>query len=467
MSPNIKPYQQDIITKTQELVDIASIEGEPDGAYPFGLGPAKALEYVLELGQSLGFKVKNVDHYAGHVELGVGDEILGILGHVDVVPVGEGWSSPPFKSEIRDDKIFGRGTLDDKGPIIAALYAMKTVADLGIPLNKRIRLIVGTNEETGSKGIKHYLAKEEAPTFAFAPDADFPVIHGEKGIIRVLVRKKMVKDLSETYGKFKIEGGTAINMVPDSCFFEIENRSVDVEGIEKIEKLIRSMLETSDDYEYKYNDGKLRIKSFGKAAHASTPEHGENAISKLMLLLNKLELNNMFLKDTTEFYTNCIGMNFNGEKLGIGLSDEVSGKLTCNLGLIRMDATQVEMEMDIRYPLTKTYNEVVDPLVVYCENYGFEVKVKKHVDSIFIPKDNQNIQKLMHVYQDVTGDYETEPLVIGGGTYARELNKAVAFGPLFPGVEDTAHQKDEHISIDDLMKCSEIYAKAIIFLTNL
>jgi len=467
MTLNLKSYKKDIITKTQELVDIESIEGALDGVYPFGYGAAKALEYVLELGKSLGFKVKNVDHYAGHVELGEGDEILGILGHVDVVPVGEGWSSPPFKSQIREDKIFGRGTLDDKGPIIAALYAMKAVADLGLPLNKRVRLIIGTNEETGSEGIKHYLTKEELPTFAFTPDADFPVIHGEKGIMRVLVRKEMVKDLSKTYCEFKIEGGTAINMVPDSCFFEIKKLSVDSVDVEKIEKLIKSMQETSDGYEYEYEDGKLIVKSLGKAAHASTPEHGENAISKLMLLLNKLELNNKFLKDTTEFYTNCIGMSFNGEKMGIGLTDEVSGKLTCNLGLIRMDDTRVEMEMDIRYPLTSTYNEVIEPLKLKCENYGFEVKVKKHVDSIFIPKNNENIQKLMHVYREVTGDYETEPLVIGGGTYARELNNAVAFGPLFPGTEDTAHQKNEYISIDDLLKCSEIYAKAIVCLTSL
>lgn len=463
MSLNIKTYENDMINKTKELVNIKSVEEYPVDKYPFGIGPAKALEYVLELGRSLGFKVKNVDHYAGHIEIGEGEEILGILGHVDVVPEGKGWSSPPFQSEIRDGKIYGRGTLDDKGPIIAALYAMKAVVDSGISLNKRVRLIIGTNEETGSNGIKHYLTKEEEPSFSFTPDADFPIIYGEKGILRIIIRKNLAMDSSKNYEEFKIEGGTAINMVPDICYFEVDKQHID---IKEFNQKFKSICETTNGYECKYFDDKIRVISFGKSAHGSTPEHGENAISKLMLLLNKLELRNPLLRDTTEFYSKCIGMSFNGEKIGIGFSDEISGKLTSNLGLIRMNTTQVEMQFDIRYPLTKTFNEIIEPFVARCKNYGFEVEVKKHVDSIYIPKSNIKIQKLIKVYQDITGDYSSEPLIIGGGTYARELNQAVAFGPLFPGVKDTAHQKDENISIDDLLKCSTIYANSIISLAS-
>jgi succinyl-diaminopimelate desuccinylase len=207
--------KQDIITAIQACIQIKSVKDVEHAApgAPFGPGIQEGLEWILALGEKFGFTVKNVEGYAGHIEMGSGD-LLGILGHIDVVPEGEGWSVPPFSATIKDGKIFGRGALDDKGPSLAALFAMKAIIDAQIPLNKRVRLIIGTDEESGWADMDYYFSKEEVPQIGFAPDAEFPVIHAEKGILHL--------ELSKSYSTafphlVRIHGGERANVVPDYC----------------------------------------------------------------------------------------------------------------------------------------------------------------------------------------------------------------------------------------------------------
>jgi succinyl-diaminopimelate desuccinylase len=448
----------EIVHQTQELIRIRSVEGTPDKDYPFGPGPAKALQYALQIGAAMGFRTRNFDNYAGDIEIGQGQDIVGILAHVDVVAEGSDWTYPPFEGQVHDGCIYGRGALDDKGPIIATLHAMQAVVACGCPLNKRVRLILGTNEETGSQGIAYYLNIKDAPHVAFTPDADFPLIRGEKGILKVKLNKSLALSDHNNTNPLSITGGLSVNAVPDECVAEV---LADFRICQQITSLVATVDPPGKLFHIDPMDQGLRIKSFGISAHGSTPEAGRNAISQILCLLSQVSFENEPLDDFLSVYTSKIGMDFNGQRIGLGFKDDISGPLTMNVGKITLNSEKIDLTLDIRYPLKTAMVEVIEAVETNFSAAGFGVDIYHKIDPIYFPRKHPLIQKLMGVYQKVTGDYASQPLIIGGGTYARALEQAVAFGPLFPGRKDTAHQKDEHMRIDDLMKCAEIYAHAI------
>ncbi len=454
----VETYEKDIINSTQEIIKIKSVEEDPLPGMPFGEGPYKALEYALNLSESMGFKTKRLDGYAGHADLGDGEESVGVLVHVDVVPEGTGWTYGPYAAEIHDGKIYGRGTTDDKGPAIAALYAMKALKESGVELSRKIRIIFGANEETGWGCMDHYFANEEAPTMAFTPDADFPVIHGEKGII--------VFDLVYDLGDIKeediillnIQGGNAPNMVPDYAEVVLESKNIG-----KTNTDLAKFLENNDyPISLELEDGKVKISAKGKSAHGSTPEKGQNAISYLMGFLEEAFEEDSYLTKFVRLYNKKIGFNHYGENIGCGLSDDVSGKLNFNPGIIKLVDGKIVVTVNVRYPIKSSAEEVYDGIRKNLKRTGIEL-IEGTNDSkpLYVAKDNFLVEKLMSVYREQTGDITSEPITIGGGTYARAMENAVAFGPMFPGQDDVAHQKDEYISIEHLMKITKIYAQAL------
>ena len=454
----IDTYENSIIESTQRIIRIKSVEEKPLPGMPFGQGPFKALENVLDLGKEMGFEVKNLDNYAGHIEFGQGDEIVGVLAHVDVVPEGDGWTYPPYGAEIHDGKIFGRGAVDDKGPTIAALYAMKALKDSNIVPNKRVRLIIGANEETGWKCMDHYFKNEKTPDMGFTPDADFPVIHGEKGIIVFDLVYKMNKPTACDIYLRDLKGGNAPNMVPDYAESLIE-----VKDPANIERLLN---EYNKDKKFPISmstDGnmiKLSVK--GISAHGSTPGKGENAISYLMDFLGQLFDGECSTCNFINLYNERIGFKHHGEGIGCGLEDDVSGKLNFNPGMIRIEDGKIILTVNVRYPIKSSAKEVYDGIRENLKLTTIElVEGNKDSKPIYSPVDDFLVEKLMDVYREISGDNESKPITIGGGTYARAMKNAVAFGPMFPGQKDVAHQKDEYISIEHLMKISKIYAKAI------
>ncbi|HSH35443.1 dipeptidase PepV, partial [Schnuerera sp.] len=389
---------------------------------------------------------------------GDGDETVGILVHLDVVPEGDGWTYPPYEGEIHDDKIYGRGTTDDKGPAIACLYAMKALKESDVELNKKIRIIFGTNEETGWGCMKYYFDHEEAPDMAFTPDADFPVIYGEKGIIVFDLVKKI--DSNSCHGLVieSIKGGNAANMVPDNCeaILKVEDPSI-------IEKKLNNFVENTKYPLYLEKDkDKVKIIAKGISAHGSTPEKGENAISYLMAFLGKLLSCECSLCDFINIYNDRIGFRHHGEDIGCGYEDDVSGKLNFNPGVIRANDEEIRLTINVRYPIKSSAKEVYDGIRANLEGTGIELEEgNSDMKPLYIPKDNFLVEKLMKVYREQTGDVESQPITIGGGTYARAMDNAVAFGPVFPGQKEVAHQKDEFISIEHLMKITKIYVHAL------
>lgn len=459
LNKKIEDLKGDLINTTCKLVQIKSVEGAPQSGMPFGKGVNETLAAALQECALLGLKTKNVDGYAGHAEIGQGDEIIGILCHLDVVPEGDNWTYPPYGAEIHEGKIYGRGAIDDKGPAAAVIYALKAVKDLNINLNKRVRLILGTNEESGWKGIKYYLENEENPALGFSPDASFPVIHAEKGVLTFTLNADFEKiEKTEAIKIKEIKGGNAPNMVPDYCQAIIET-----DNILELQEFIEHSQYNLEVEEY--NNYQLIIKSYGKSAHGSDPANGQNAISQLLVFLNSINMPHDDIGDLINFYQEKIGMDYNGKKMECYLKDEISGDLVFNTGMITLNENGVEITINIRYPVTYKKEDVLSRIRKETNSIGLEINDIQNFDPLLVEKDDPLVEKLMKIYREITGENQ-EPEAIGGGTYARTIDKAVAFGAALPGKNGGAHQKDEYVEIDNLVTAAKIYAGAIIELAG-
>ncbi len=481
----IDRYREEMIETLRTLVSFRSVADKPALGAPFGMGVAEAFDYMMIKAETDGFECDNIDDYGGHIDYkgyfldeegnieGSAVETLGILGHLDVVPEGGDWTYPPFAGEIHDGKMYGRGTMDDKGPVVACYYAMKALKDSGFVPEKNVRLILGLDEETNWKGMEYYLSKVAPPDFGFTPDADFPAIHGEMGLIVYQIAKKIGKSTGKGTELRSIKGGQAPNMVADSVRVVLKSEKAGVydEIREKAKLYKKNRCQTEGDGAYGGNItckgiGKsLEIVATGVSAHGATPQLGVNAISVMMSFLQDIDLANDDIVEFIKFYNEKIGFNLNGENIGCGFADEPSGKLIFNVGEIQLDGEALILTVNIRYPVTSTENQIYEGIMPHIDKAHMGIIKGKMRDPIYMSEDEPMIKKLMEVYQKHTGDMETKPLVIGGGTYARAAKNIVAFGPLLPGDEELAHQKDEYIDLDKFIQMTKIYADAIYTLT--
>lgn len=453
--------KDDLIRDLQGLVRIRSVYDETTVGEdtPFGEGPKNALNYMLEKGKENGFQVKNVDHFAGHIEMGSGEKLVGVLGHVDVVPEGDGWTFDPYGGEIHDGKIYGRGTADDKGPTMAAFYALKIVKELGLPLSKRVRLIIGTDEESGMRCIKNYFQKEEMPDVGFVPDADFPIIYAEKGIASVdlLYVDHVNGTAAHKYKVNKFEAGRRYNMVPDHAQAIIQFQEDPDDLTERFHTFLRKY-GLSGDIEVTMQTVTLTL--HGVSAHAMEPDRGVNAGLYLGAFLADEPIDSK-AKGYFSFIKEKLFQDSRGRKLNIAYQDEESGELTVNAAIFAYDSEENgKIGLNFRYPVTYDMLKGAKKLEEEVFPFGFTVNLLSDSKPLFVDKNDELIQILKKVYEEQTGE-EATLLTIGGGTYARHLKKGVAFGAMFPGREDVMHQKDEYMYIEDLLKATSIYAQAI------
>ena len=448
-------HKEDLLKDLFELLSVRSILGtDITEETPFGSGPREALDLILSFGERDGYKTKLVENKAGHIEVGQGDELFGILGHVDVVPVVEAdWTSHPFKPEIRDGKIFARGSLDDKGPTMAAYYAVKLLDKLGVKWNKRVRVIIGSDEETGFRCVEAYFKHEEQPASGFTPDAMFPLVYAEKARATFDHKLKFVlEDGNYNYKLVKFNGGQVLNMVIASAKAELVGEVSDIK-----EKFENFLAQEKLDGEVTVEDTiKLTLK--GKAAHGSTPQYGINGATKLAELLSTLGLDNNG-KNFVNYIVEKLANDPFGEKLGIDYSDNEMGEATYNYGILDYDLEKKVgiVSTDCRHPMK--FDLVARLNGVKVDNIDIEVTSTK--EAHYVPKDDELVTTLMDVYRKHTGDTKNDAFVLGGGTYARCLKKGVAFGLLFPGKEDTMHQANEYLEVEDLLLATAIYAEGI------
>lgn len=436
----ILSYKDDIIEDIRGIVAIDSVVSAPQGEdTPFGEGSKKALLYILGRAEEMGFETKNIGNGAGHAEMGVGDTYAGVLTHVDVVPAGEGWTSDPFTLTLRNNRLYGRGVADDKGAAVVSLYCMKAIKELGIKGNRRLRCIFGASEEVGMEDMEMYFGAEPLPEFAFTPDSDYPVCNREKGILQF----EIFADIPENSALVSFNAGSAFNCVAEKTT-AVLSVPVDASAMDTV---------TATECECEINGNTIFAK--GRSAHAMCPTNGINSAAAVLTAISA-QLREEWLDTLCALLCNTDGSGF-----GVQCSDEPSGELTFNLGIIETQGKKLRIALDIRYPVTADGMEIENKLKKKAEELSLGINVAENKAPIYLPTDDPLIRTLCECYEDVTGE-KGECYSTGGGTYARALaNRGVAFGPANSDSPTNLHEADESLSMDDLIKHMRVCCEAM------
>lgn len=432
-------------------------DSKVDAEHPFGPGPVKALHHFLEMAERDGYKTKNVDNYAGQFEYGDGEEVLGIFAHLDVVPAGSGWDTDPYEPVIKDGMLYARGSSDDKGPTMACYYAVKIIKELGLPVSKKIRFIVGTDEESGWQDMEYYFEHcgEKLPDFGFSPDAEFPIINGEKGNITQFLHFEGSNGGDFTLHRFN--GGLRDNMVPESATAFISGPTSLIELQEKLDAFVaENPIQASVEQE---KDG-FTITVIGKSAHGMSPFAGINGATYLANFLNQFAFGGA-AQDYLTIAGQTIHLDHYAKNLGLAYTDDIMGELTMNAGIFVFDESSSDntIALNFRYPkgtdsptLKAGLEKLEGPTKVTLSQH-------EHIPH-YVPVDDPLVKTLLDVYEKQTG-LKGHEQVIGGGTFGRLLERGVAYGAMFPGYENTMHQANEHTNVEDLYRAAAIYAEAI------
>lgn len=447
----IESMHDEMIDTLQKWIRVPSVKGEAAPGAPFGKEVRSMLDMALADCEQMGFKTQNFDGYIAHADLGEGsdEDALAILAHLDVVPEGDGWKYPPYGAVIENGRMYGRGTSDDKGPAVAALYAMKAVKDAGIPLRRKVRLILGCDEESGWEDIAHYNKVATMPRMGFSPDASYPIINIEKGICRLELHGVLS---NEGLQVIAFNNGERPNVIPGRASALVAGDAATVAQAEAAAKKLDIPAEVQ------LTDKGVSITVTGISGHAAYPETARNANGEMLLLLRELGVQGDLC-----LLADKIGLDYKGEGLEVSVSDGISGYLTCNLGIIRAGEGGVYATLDIRYPVMTNPDMIIKNVSASLPAMrvdAMEVKEPHHV-----PAGSELVQNLLDAYHEVTG-YERKCLYTGGGTYARSLQEGVAFGASFPQDEDLAHQANEYADIEGLYKNIKIFALAIVKLAG-
>ena len=429
--------KDEFLTSLKTLISYPSVLNEGENGTPFGQAIQDVLEKTLEICRSLGFTTYlDPKGYYGYAEIGQGAELLAVLCHLDVVPSGDeaDWRTPPFEASIKDGWIFGRGVQDDKGPSMAALYAVKALLDSGVKFKKRVRFIFGTDEETLWRCMERYNELEETATLGFAPDSSFPLTYAEKGLLQVKLHGPGSNQL-------ELEAGAAFNVVPGKASYQGE----------LLEQVVAGLQAASFDYEQ--NDQQVTV--LGLPKHAKDAAEGINAIVRLATVLQPLEAH-----PALAFIAEAVGEDATGGRLFGDISDEPSGRLSFNIAGLTLNSEKSEIRIDIRIPVLADKDQLVAKLAEIAGRYQLDYEEFDYLAPLYVPKDSELVSTLMAIYQEKTGD--TSPAMSSGGaTFARTMPNCVAFGALFPGAEQTEHQANERAFLDDLYRAMDIYAETI------
>lgn len=429
--------KSDYLESLKTIVSYPSVLNEGENGTPFGQSIQNVLEKMLELTRSLGFKTYiDPKGYYGYAEIGQGEELLAVLCHLDVVPVGDlsDWETPPFEATIKDGWIHGRGVQDDKGPSLAALYAVKALMDAGVIFNKRIRFIYGTDEETLWRCMARYNELEETATLGFAPDSSFPLTYAEKGLLQIKLHGSGSQELA-------IEAGEAFNVVPAKASYT--------------GNLADSLEVELKKQAFEYERTADTVTVIGVPKHSKDAAEGVNAIVRLAMGLNPLVQHS-----TIQFMAEAVGEDATGSSLFGEISDEPSGTLSFNVSGLTINQDESEIRIDLRIPVLADKDKLVRELSQIAEKYQLRYEEFDHLAPLYVPLDSELVSTLMAVYKEKTND-DSPAVSSGGATFARTMPNCVAFGALFPGALQTEHQANERTVIDDLYKAMDIYAETI------
>lgn len=429
---------ENFLVDLQKLIQIPSVYEKDDSNFPFGAEIDRALKEMLSIAEGFGFKTfYDPKGYYGYADYGEGDKMIGVLGHLDAVPSGDAkhWNNPPFQVTIKDGKAYGRGVQDDKGPTLTAMYAFKALIDSGVQINKKVRFIFGTDEENLWRCINRYNEIEQIPDYGFTPDANFPLIYAEKGLLQVDL-------LAKSESGLVFSGGDAYNSVPSSITYTTDQAD--------------ALAQALDSLGFEYAREADAITVAGHSAHAKDAEKGVNAISRLLMAMNQVGMKTA----CSNFVTDLINEDALAKNIFGDCVDEMSGHLKFNIGKISIRPEQEELNIDMRIPVSISKEFVLERLTAAASKHGFEIRENDYLRSIYTPLDSPLVKSLLGAYQEVTGDTESEPISSGGATYARAMDNCVAFGAAFPHSEETEHQPNEYATIEDMKTAMEVYYRA-------
>ncbi|WP_125764211.1 Sapep family Mn(2+)-dependent dipeptidase [Companilactobacillus hulinensis] len=418
-------HKYEFLGYLDELLQIPSVNGNATFEAPFGIGPKRALEYMLALSKKLGFRTGSVSNCVGWAEYGPEDaeEYFGVLGHIDVVDVEDDWSYPPFKLTQVDNMMYGRGALDNKGPLMSTLFALYLLKLQGIKLNKRVRIMFGTDEESGSRDIPYYLKKQKPPYAGYTPDCKFPIVYGERGLVDLTVSQTVDDGSSDQIES--ISGQFDRSYIPDYAKFQL-------------------------------SDGTWK-EFTGKKAPSNAPDMADNVLPKVADNLVGLA------GQTGDFFmwlSAKLSSQYDGKNLGLNFADEASGSLQLSLYKIEKKDNKLSFNISMRYPISITEDKVINQLKSQL-NDGMSVTVNRSFPSKLSEKNQDYIKRFSNIYEEDTG-LDGTPVTTTGATYARAMPNIVAFGPSFPGQKGIAHKGDEWLQFSDWQMMMEVYYDCFI-----
>ena len=466
ISSYVEAHREELLEDIRALVAIRSDRQDPKPGRPFGDGPVEALNLAMELGKKYGFKVTDYNDVVCAIDLdpcqaGTGEPNLDILAHLDVVPVGNDWTvTEPFTMKEVDGCIYGRGTADDKGPAMTALLAMRAVKDLGIPITKRVRLILGTDEECGSADIEYYYDREPEAPMTFSPDGNFPLINIEKGGLQAHFTASFAEDRALPR-VFSVDGGFKFNVAPATAEAVIEGMSAGAlapaaKDAECVSGVSFQLTDCGTE-----NAPAVRIVTKGTAAHASLPDGGRNGLTALVSFLGGLPLADSegFRKLSWVARTLPYG-DFSGQAAGIARYEEQGGPLTISFDIFHYTTTSLEGMADCRAALTCSNENTRDVLLNRFAEGGITMDPEDMYEAHIVPGDSAFVRKLLDCYEVYSGQ-KGKPIAIGGGTYVHSLKRGVAFGCCVDGFDNREHGADERAEVSNLLMSAKIFALTI------
>jgi len=445
----IDGYREAFVETLSSWIRVPSVKGEAEGNAPFGAEVRRMLDLAMKTAREMGFTPQDYDGYACDMTLGDGAEEIAVLGHLDVVPAGDGWTRPPFEATLEEDRLYGRGVGDDKGPVLASLFAMRAIREAGIPLKKTIRLILGCDEESGWEDMAYYASKRPLPEIGFSPDASFPLINTEKGMLHFAFRAPAAASGLKV---LEMTTGERPNVIPG------ESTALLAGGEELAEKVRAYARDTGLPYAAAVTAEGVRVTATGIPGHSAYPEGRRNAIGMMLKLLVHLGA-----EGPLAVLARTVGMEHDGRSLGCACEDAVSGPLTCNMGILHLENGVWLGTLDLRCPISADLDALEEEVKNHLE--GLEVETTEKKPPHHVPPESALVTSLLKAYEEETG-WKGEAMSTGGGTYAKVLKQGVAFGAQFPDEEDLAHQANEFASVDRLMLAMKIYANALIRLAG-
>lgn len=459
ISDYIESHKEEMLNDLMNLIRINSEKGEEKPGMPYGEGPYEALKSATGLLEGYGFKITNYDNRVITADSFDLPNQLDILAHLDVVPAGDDWTvTEPYNPVIKDGRLYGRGSCDDKGPAIAAVYAVRAVKELGIPLKQGVRLILGSDEECGSSDVEYYYSKEKAAPMTITPDASWPLINIEKGGIHNEFTASFEKT-DMTPSVVSVKGGIKINVVPGKATAVVKGlKEKDVRDItSKFEE------ETGLKFVFAEDGDNLNITAIGVNAHASLPHMGKNAVQGIVTLLSKFPLADAPVNNYIKALNNIFPYgDYNGRTMGVDLKDDVSGETTVSFDILEVSETHFMGAFDCRASIAANDENTGKVMEAKIREQGFEIEEKAMFEPHIVDGDSPLVKTLLRCYEKGFGVTGAKPIAIGGGTYVHHVENGVAFGCEVPEVDNHMHGADEFMEVDMIVKSAKIFADAIV-----